>query len=170
MLSIRKTHSPITSIALLQDKILLGTLGDGMYHFDMRTSTEKENYKSKDKFKDHILSIGQNKDITLVGHDGIGLLYSFQNNNSQEIQWKEFTASTELEKITTFYIKDNKVWIGTKQNGLMSLCLDKKNRQIKDYIHYDYFSRDRINFYLRASLSSWDILGPPLYCLLYRKS
>lgn len=145
MLSIRKTHSPITSIALLQDKILLGTLGDGMYHFDMRTSTEKENYKSKDKFKDHILSIGQNKDITLVGHDGIGLLYSFQNNNSQEIQWKEFTASTELEKITTFYIKDNKVWIGTKQNGLMSLCLDKKNRQIKDYIHYDYFSRDRIN-------------------------
>ena len=145
LLSIRKTHSPITSIALLQDKILLGTLGDGMYHFDMRTSTEKENYKSKDKFKDHILSIGQNKDITLVGHDGIGLLYSFQNNNSQEIQWKEFTASTELEKITTFYIKDNKVWIGTKQNGLMSLCLDKKNRQIKDYIHYDYFSRDRIN-------------------------
>ena len=80
-----------------------------------------------------------------MGHDGIGLLYSFQNNNSQEIQWKEFTASTELEKITTFYIKDNKVWIGTKQNGLMSLCLDKKNRQIKDYIHYDYFSRDRIN-------------------------
>ena len=76
-----------------------------MYHFDMRTSTEKENYKSRDKFKDHILSIGQNKDITLVGHDGIGLLYSFQNNNSQEIQWKEFTASTELEKITTFYIK-----------------------------------------------------------------
>ena len=69
LLSIRKTHSPITSIALLQDKILLGTLGDGMYHFDMRTSTEKENYKSKDKFKDHILSIGQNKDITLVGHD-----------------------------------------------------------------------------------------------------
>ena len=43
LLSIRKTHSPITSIALLQDKILLGTLGDGMYHFDMRTSTEKEN-------------------------------------------------------------------------------------------------------------------------------
>ena len=37
------------------------------------------------------------------------------------------------------------MWIGTKQNGLMSLCLDKKNRQIKDYIHYDYFSRDRIN-------------------------
>ena len=80
-----------------------------------------------------------------MGHDGIGLLYSFQNNNSQEIQWKEFTASTELEKITTFYIKDNKVWIGTKQNGLMSVYLDKKNQQIKDYIHYDYFSRDRIN-------------------------
>ena len=65
LLSIRKTHSPITSIALLQDKILLGTLGDGMYHFDMRTSTEKENYKSRDKFKDHILSIGQNKDCLL---------------------------------------------------------------------------------------------------------
>ena len=51
LLSIRKTHSPITSIALLQDKILLGTLGDGMYHFDMRTSTEKENYKSRDKLR-----------------------------------------------------------------------------------------------------------------------
>lgn len=27
----------------------------------------------------------------------------------------------------------------------MFICLDKKNQQIKDYIHYDYFSRDRIN-------------------------
>lgn len=145
LLSIQKTHSPITSIALLQDKVLLGTLGDGMYQYDVHTSAEKESYKSRDKSKDHILSIGQNDDIILVGHDGIGLLYSFPNKEKQQTQWKEFTASNELEKITTFHISGDKVWIGTKQNGLMSVCLDKKSQQIKDYVHYDSFSRDRIN-------------------------
>lgn len=145
LLSIRKIHSPITSIALLHDKILLGTLGDGLYHYNMHTAIEKENYKSNDKFKDHILSIGQDNNVILVGHDGIGLLYSFLDNQNQRILWKEFRASNELEKITTFYIQDTKVWIGTKQNGLMSVCLDKEAHQIKDYIHYDSFSRDRIN-------------------------
>lgn len=145
LLSIQKAHSPITSIALLHDKILLGTLGDGMYHYDIRTSVEKECYKSHDKFKDHILSIGQDDNITLVGHDGIGLLYSFQDKQNQKILWKEFLASNELEKITTFHISNAKVWIGTKQNGLMSVGLDRENKQIKDYVHYDSFSRDRIN-------------------------
>ncbi len=145
LLSIRDTHSPITSIAFLHNKVLLGTLGDGLYDFDIQTSKEKESYRSQDKFKDHILSIGQNDDVILVGHDGIGLLYSFLDNHSPSIQWKEFLASNELEKITTFHIQNNKVWIGTKQNGLMSVYIDKKNQTITEYVHYDSFSRDRIN-------------------------
>lgn len=145
LLSIPGQHTPVNSIALLHDKILLGTLGNGMYYYDMQTQVIHESYKSNDKFKDHILSIGQNDHVTLVGHDGIGLLYSFQGDKTSKPQWKDFQANNELEKITTFYFDKNKVWIGTKQNGLMSVCLNTQEQKITNYIHYDSCSRDRIN-------------------------
>lgn len=105
----------------------MGTLGDGLFKYSLFNTALEQNYTNANRFKNHILTIEQNDDIVLVGHDGIGLLYSFKKKNSQ-IEWKEFAESNKLEKITTFFIDENQIWIGTKQDGLMSVSIDKENK------------------------------------------
>lgn len=145
LLPVKETGSPVTAIAYLCNKLLLGTLGNGLYCYEGLSGRGNRRSSFNDKFKDHILSVGQSDNIILVGHDGIGLQYSFIDPSSTSLAWKEFTPSNELEKVTAFHISDNRVWMGTKQNGLMSATLDPATRSIKDFIHYDSFSRDRIN-------------------------
>lgn len=56
----------------------MGTLGDGLFKYSLFNTALEQNYTNANRFKNHILTIEQNDDIVLVGHDGIGLLYSFK--------------------------------------------------------------------------------------------
>ena len=138
-------HSPVSSIAGQQDRLLLGTLGDGMYAYDMETWAIRECYKTGNKESDHILSIEQYGDLTLVGHDGTGLLYSFGSGNASRPAWKKFRAGQELVKATAFCFDGDRVWIGTKQNGLMSVGVDARAQEITGYAAYEPSRRERIN-------------------------
>lgn len=144
LISFRTKHAPATTISQIQDNILMGTLGDGLFKYSLFNTALEQNYTNANRFKNHILTIEQNDDIVLVGHDGIGLLYSFKKKNPQ-IEWKEFAESNKLEKITTFFIDENQIWIGTKQDGLMSVSIDKENKLIKNYVYYKECGKDRIN-------------------------
>ena len=138
-------HSPVSSIAGQQDRLLLGTLGDGMYAYDMETGAMRECYKTGNKESDHILAIEQYGDLTLVGHDGTGLLYSFGSRDGSRPEWKEFRAGKELAKATAFCFDGDRVWIGTKQNGLMSVGIDGQTKEMTGFAVHESAGRERIN-------------------------
>lgn len=141
LLSSSNMHEPFTSILTYKNQVLLGTLGGGLFQYNLQTGEEKSIYHAKDKFKDHILSLSLINDITFIGHDGLGFLYQFAGQPLKEFKVKD----EQLSKVTTFCSQGNKLWIGTKQNGLMSVVIDKDGKQLIDYIHYTDVNHDRIN-------------------------
>lgn len=114
--------------------IWIGTSWNGINILEL-ASSKIRHYYSDGKGHDHlpILSVLKSEDRLWLGTDGKGLkFYSFKNIISPDIY-------SNLEKLTSeYYIQmikrssDNKLWIGTFNNGLISFDpVTKKTQQFK---------------------------------------
>lgn len=142
LLNIKDTHLQITAISSLKGRLLLGTRGDGLFLYDIDRKTETPIFRAGNTFKDCILTIGSAEGFTLVGHDDVGLLYTFGDPTGR---WHEYAPDKSLGKITAFCFRGNKVWIGTKQNGIMSVTLDRRAGTVTDFQHFMPMGHDRVN-------------------------
>ena len=142
-----KLPAPATSLASFgKNQILVGTQGDGVFLCNLTTGTltPKLNNTRNGEFTNYILSLYADEKIVLAGHDGSGLPYIVRNDDSNT-GFRNFLANRQLEKITAYFVgKDGRIWIGSKQDGLMSVRLNRDNQTIEDFEHYDSFGRVEI--------------------------
>lgn len=131
------------------NQLIVGTQGNGVYQCNLSTNKlfpKSDVIKSNDVLNKYILSSYTNQHYTLVGHDGYGFLYAFRfEKNPSDISFQSFQADNQLEKITSFFeTEDGRIWVGSKQNGLISVRPDRNSGKMMNYIHYDSFGRDEI--------------------------
>lgn len=140
--------SAMSICSVANNQIAVGTQGEGVYLCNLSTNTiiSKSLNSDKKEFNNYILSLYSNSNCILAGHDGFGFLYSFANGkNRSGISFHSFLADKELEKITSFYTgNDGRIWLGSKQNGLISVLANYTTGQMENYVHYDSFGRDEI--------------------------
>ncbi|MBP1614846.1 MAG: hypothetical protein H6Q13_2294 [Bacteroidetes bacterium] len=142
---------PVSAMSLTSvenNSILVGTQGNGVYlcRLSDNSIVAKSGNIKNGSLNNYILSMYSDHQFIMAGHDGYGFLYHFKEGNThKELNLKSFSGDKQLEKITSFfYSDDGRMWIGSKQNGLMSVNPDKKRESFTRYIHYDSFGRDEI--------------------------
>jgi ligand-binding sensor domain-containing protein len=80
----------------------------------------------------------------MAGMTVTAFLYFKKSPHSGTLTLNNFRRQT-VEKVTSFFhSEDGRVWLGSKQNGLMSVRPDKANQTFTNYVHYDSFGRDEI--------------------------
>ncbi|WP_321332247.1 two-component regulator propeller domain-containing protein [uncultured Bacteroides sp.] len=143
---------PVSAMSLTSvenNSILVGTQGKGVYLCKLSDSSiiSKSEDAQSGALNNYILSMYSDRQFIMVGHDGYGFLYNFKDSKAhKEVRLKSYRADKQLEKITSFFYDDNdgRMWIGSKQNGLMSVLPDKQKKNFEHYTHYDSFGRDEI--------------------------
>lgn len=135
------------------DHLLVGTLGDGLYLYDLRNKAllPKETKSSGNLFHKYILSLYKDDDLLIVGTDNIGILYTSLKKKTHYFSLKTFRVDNGFGKVTSMF-KDskNRFWIGTKQFGLVSMNYDAAKETFTNYIHYDSFGMDEITGFAEA--------------------
>jgi signal transduction histidine kinase/ligand-binding sensor domain-containing protein/DNA-binding response OmpR family regulator len=131
-----------------ENKILVGTQGKGIFLCNLKGDKmlPKFYHSGKTELYNYILSFYSGRNILFAGHDGMGFPYYNHNARPDDrFKFKEQIGITELEKATAFYLDPhNKIWIGTKQNGLFSAEYNPRTGKITDFRHYDNFGREEI--------------------------
>ncbi|MDR0835777.1 MAG: response regulator, partial [Tannerella sp.] len=131
-----------------KDLLLIGTQGDGLYLYDIKDKKliSKQLNSNKTLFSKYILSLYVDEDLLIVGHDDTGIAYyPFSGDKKADFELKHFFVDNQLLKVTSIFKgKDSRIWLGTKQNGLISVKYNPHTKTFTDYIHYDSFSRDEI--------------------------
>lgn len=151
------THFPVTdklpapALSLASpagDYVLVGTQGEGVYLYNHQQRQLKSVLKKPGagNFSNYILTLNVLNNIVVVGHDAFGLTWAgITKENKNKLKFRDLYRDANLEKITASYeADDGRIWIGTKQNGLISLRMDQKTGQLTDYVHYDAFGPDEI--------------------------
>ncbi len=132
-----------------ESRVLIGTQGDGLYLYDLESrklTPKRANISSETLFTNYILSLYGDDELLMVGHDGTGIYYtSLRGKKDGDFVMKEYFADSELAKVTSiFRDKHSTIWLGTKQNGLISINYDPVNGVFSNYTHYESFARDEI--------------------------
>lgn len=142
---------PVSAMSLTSvenNSILVGTQGKGVYLCRLANNTiiNKSGSTRQGTLNNYILSMYSNDRLIMAGHDGYGFLYYFKKSpHSGTLTLNNFSADKQLEKVTSFFhSEDGRVWLGSKQNGLMSVRPDQANQTFTNYVHYDSFGRDEI--------------------------
>jgi signal transduction histidine kinase/ligand-binding sensor domain-containing protein/DNA-binding response OmpR family regulator len=131
-----------------KNNLLIGTLGDGLYRYDLkneRLTRIPVRFLYKTLFNDYILSLYCDDELLIVGHDDFGVYYTPLSEKKNIRDMKQFFATKDLSKVTSIY-KDRQatIWLGTKQNGLISVKYQPQTGTFSNYIHYDSFGHDEI--------------------------
>ncbi|VBB44779.1 conserved exported hypothetical protein [uncultured Paludibacter sp.] len=126
--------------SLDNNQIIVGSEGEGLYHYDISHSTlvKKDNGLYKGGQYNFILTIYKDKNLIIIGHDDEGIYISPLNERKpEEINYKLFQADKAFAKVTSiFKSKDDTFWFGTKQNGLISA---KYNPLLKIFEKFKFY-------------------------------
>lgn len=149
-----KLPAPAISLASYgNDQLLIGTQGSGVFLCNLTEKRLIPKFSNSEdgRLDNYILSIYAGKDLIFAGHDGAGLPYSVRKTEiGSSFRFHEYLTGYQLEKVTAGYQEDDgRIWIGTKQNGLISMRINKETSKITDYRHYDSFGRDEITGFAR---------------------
>lgn len=140
-----KLPKPVTSLTVSADnKVVAGTQGEGMMLFDTEKNELLPLYQNQltGNFERTILSLHNFGKYLFIGHDGHGISYADHGKNNA---FTEINNFKEIEKVTSVYAgKNGIVWIGTKQNGLVSLTINQVTSEPENYKYYDQIGHDRI--------------------------
>jgi len=149
-----KLPAPAISLASYgKDHLLVGTQGSGVFLCDLRKKRLIPKFSNSEngELNNYILSLYSGKNLVLAGHDGTGLPFSVQKSGiDPSFRFNEIFLGPQLEKVTASYpADDGRIWIGTKQNGLISLRINPQTTTVEDYVHYESFGRDEITGFAR---------------------
>lgn len=144
-----KLPAPAISLAPFgKNHVLIGTQGAGVFLCNLKTKKliPKFSNQRNGELNNYILSMFSDKNLVFAGHDGFGLPFSVLGNGADpSFRFKEHFSAPQLEKVTAVYpAADGRIWIGTKQNGLISVKINPLTKKVEDYRHYDSFGRDEI--------------------------
>jgi len=127
--------------ALDNNRLILGSEGEGLYHCDFRHSSlnRKANDILRGKQNNFILTIYKDKELIIIGHDDEGVYLSPLNGSTiTDIKYKVFKINKKFAKVTAvFKSNDNKLWFGTKQNGLISARYNTKSEILENFLFYN---------------------------------
>lgn len=120
-----------TLLKLENDRMLIGTQGNGLYICDLKDGQlhpQALNLPQQTPSSKYIQTLYADKELLIVGHDGFGFCYCERRSGDEDgFVLKPFNAGERLAKITSVYRdRDSLLWLGTKQNGLISLRYQKK--------------------------------------------
>jgi signal transduction histidine kinase/DNA-binding response OmpR family regulator/ligand-binding sensor domain-containing protein len=144
-----KLQAPAVSLASFdENKVLMGTQGFGIMLCDLENGSLSPKFSNSGNgdFSNYILSLYSDGDFIFAGHDGFGMPYAIRDKyTGADFTFKEYVTDNQLEKVTAFFPSmDGRIWIGTKQDGLISAIPDRKKKRLTGYVHYDTFGRDEI--------------------------
>lgn len=114
-----------------EDKMLIGTQGNGLFVCNQKNGklfpkpmSDSEQVPNLN----YIQTIYLDKELLIVGHDHLGFCYvEHPYENRMNFKLKSFQPDQRLGKVTSIYRdRDSLFWIGTKQNGLVSLRYQNK--------------------------------------------
>jgi signal transduction histidine kinase/DNA-binding response OmpR family regulator/ligand-binding sensor domain-containing protein len=153
-----KLPDPVTSLASYgENTVLAGTQGHGVFLCNLKTGKmiPKLNNSGNGEFDNYILSLFSDRNMIFAGHDGLGLPYSTHAGFAPgDFSFSEFYADAKLEKVTACYKSDDgRIWIGTKQDGLISVRMDDVSNKPGSYVHYDAFGPDEITGFAKADMN-----------------
>ncbi|KAA6319754.1 hypothetical protein EZS27_030385, partial [termite gut metagenome] len=121
---------------------LIGSQGDGLYLYDLENCRliPKRIKGESGSFNKYILSLYCDNEILIVGNDDTGIYYA-PLGESKDIRFSlhTFYADRHLGKVTSIFKDSNSnYWLGTKQDGLISLKYDAQKKSFTDYVHYEF--------------------------------
>lgn len=135
------------------NRLLIGTQGDGLYLYDVAQQQliPKRFPFYNTTFTNYILSLYCDEELLIVGHDDAGIAYaSFSGEKTAGFELKQFFADARLTKLTSIFRDDNsRIWLGTKQNGLMSLKYDSRTKAFTDFIYCDSLGHSEITGFVK---------------------
>jgi len=145
----RNGISPVYKICTYNNnQLLIGTQGDGLFLYDLSSKQliPKSFSYYQTLFTNYILSLYCDDELLIVGHDDAGIGYAtFPNGKTSDFELKQFFKDEQLVKVTSIFKgKDSHFWLGTKQNGLMSVRYDSKAKIFTDFKRYDSLGSDEI--------------------------
>jgi ligand-binding sensor domain-containing protein len=113
-------------IQLEEDKLLLGTYGDGLWDFEMKTQQFRKNKIFEEKFKKYLkriflFHISPDRNKLLIGTDGGGLFMLNRNQNkvSHFYHYGYNPYSIANNAVQSILIdEDNNVWLGHYKGGI----------------------------------------------------
>jgi signal transduction histidine kinase/ligand-binding sensor domain-containing protein/DNA-binding response OmpR family regulator len=127
--------------ALTENHIILGSEGEGLYHCDLVRSSlqRKANGILKGLQNNFILTIYKDNNLVIIGHDDEGVYLSpYSENQPDKLTYKVFRIDKRFAKITSIFKSiDNRLWFGTKQNGLISAIYNQKNSKLENFKFYN---------------------------------
>ena len=145
--------SAMSVAAVSNDLLLTGTQGNGVYlcQLDKDRIIPKSDNVQNGTLDNYILAMYSDEHFIMVGHDGYGFLYYNKKDAAGEhLKLKSFDHGKQLEKVTSFfYGNDGRMWVGSKQNGLMSVRFNDATKGFDNYKHYDSFGRDEITGFVQ---------------------
>lgn len=129
-------------------RLLLGTQGDGLYLYDLKTHQfQSQPIKNSGSFfHKYILSLYKDDEVLIVGNDDTGIQYApLEGSHPDNFQLKTYYVDKNFGKVTAILRgNDSTFWIGTKQFGLFSLKYDSSKKTLTDFVHYDSVGIDEI--------------------------
>ncbi|MDR1382109.1 MAG: helix-turn-helix domain-containing protein [Tannerella sp.] len=148
-----KTPASAGNIVPVGDSFFLaGTLGGGFYLCDMKKNSLVRKYGAPRgrAYENNALALYVDEDIVLAGHDGAGLLYApVRDIHEPDAAFRTFHAP-RLEKVTAiFRDTGDRVWLGTKQDGLMSVRYDAEKGTFDGFTACDILGHDEITGFVR---------------------
>lgn len=139
-------------VSIGNNSFLSGTLGSGFYLCNLKEGNIIHKYyaPSGRAYENNALALYVDKEIVIAGHDGAGLLYnSVEEVHKPEAGFKSFNAP-HLEKVTAIFKgSDNRIWLGTKQDGLMSVQYDSEKGILDHFTAYDILGPDEITGFVQ---------------------
>ncbi len=138
--------APATSLAPFgKDYLLTGTQGAGVFLIDLKNKKMMPKFGNSGTgdLNNYILSLYSGKDLVIAGHDGTGFGW-VASKPDPLFHFNDYFSGNQLEKITACFPSDDRLWIGTKQDGLFSVQLTPPMKRPENLIHYESFGRDEI--------------------------
>lgn len=140
--------SAYTIKALGENKIILGTEGEGLYSCDLLHTALKKQINSNEKGgqSNFILSIYKDNNLVIIGHDDIGVyLLSSLNKQTSKLSYSVFKSDKRFAKVTSIFKgNDNRIWFGTKQNGLISAYYNEDTKKLEKFTFYNSLVKGQI--------------------------
>ncbi len=138
-------------------QLLVGTQGSGLYRYDFaeRDFRPQKLLGGATIFDQYILAGYADDRLLIVGNDDNGIHYAEIDRQAPDFSLRPFYADKNLTKVTAIF-KDGerRFWIGTKQNGVISLRYDTLRKTFTDYRHHDGFGQDEITGFAAQSADS----------------
>ncbi|MFN8209058.1 MAG: ATP-binding protein [Bacteroidales bacterium] len=140
-----KLSKPAVSLAPVgESQILVGTQGSGIYKVDFAKKSIEQQFQGvfTGNFKSYILTIYSNRNNFFIGHDGSGIQFGTKISTNK-ILLKDYSFSPQMGKGNVFFMDNNHtVWLGTKQNGLISFTIDPATHFLENYQYYPDLGRE----------------------------